>query len=35
MKNEYGASNFTVSVWRVADELVESTLKAKQQAPDH
>ncbi len=24
MKNEYGASNFTISVWRVADELVEN-----------
>lgn len=24
MKNEYGVSNFTVSVWRVADELVEN-----------
>lgn len=30
MKNEFGVSNFTISVWRVADELVQNPEKSSQ-----
>ncbi|NQU85136.1 MAG: hypothetical protein HQ541_05185 [Mariniphaga sp.] len=30
MKNEFGVKNFTISVWRVADELVENPEKSSQ-----
>ena len=35
MKNEYGVSNFTISAWRVADELVENPEARSQRKIKH